>query len=60
MEIWAELGGREYGGASGNSVSNGHVHHHDFGDNLIVHIYVKIHFTILINEILYGSTSVKL
>ena len=42
------------------TVSNGHVHYHDFGDSLIVHTYVKIHFTILINEILYSSISVKL
>lgn len=42
------------------TVSKGHVHYHDFGDSLIVHTYAKIHFTILINEILYSSTSVKL
>lgn len=60
METWVGLGEREYGGASETSVSNGHVHYDDFGDSLIVHTYVKIHFPILINECLYSSTSVKL
>ena len=31
METWVGLGEREYGGASETSVSNGHVHYHDFG-----------------------------
>lgn len=47
-------------GANGNSVSNGHVHYHNFGDSPTVYTYVKIQFTILINEIEYASTSVKL
>lgn len=47
-------------GANGNSESNGHVHYHNFGDSPTVYTYVKIQFTILINEIEYANTSVKL
>lgn len=47
-------------GANGNSVSNGHVHYHNFGDSPTVYTYVKIQFTVLINEIEYANTSVKL
>ena len=46
--------------ANGNSVSNGHVHYHNFGDSPTVYTYVKIQFIILINEIEYANTSVKL